>query len=679
MAYGRLDVFWPDGQFKTFLLVDNNISVGRSTGNTIALETTTISRYHFSITHDGQKVLITDLDSANGTFVDGEKLSANQPRLLDGGEEIQIGHLRIIYHQIDEMPTQPIQTVEESTQRIEVQAADFSIDVIGPDAPFSPGAHMAAELSIKNALEDAQIFRVDVTGMPADWVRVDRPQLEIEGGDSAQVLINFRPTRRSESRPGDYPVAIRVASIEKPDAKLEAHLLIHILPYSGFGMGLENPRIASGERFRLHLHNQGSAPLSLTISGQDRTGKVQAAISTPSVTLAAGQRQVVQGEVKPAKPALMGKPRQHPFDLVVRSTDASQFLAAVRGQFIEKPMLPVWMPFAIGAAVIVVGLLAVVALAVLLRTPPAPQITHFEVNTTQVAQGQPIALAWAATNVNSFSISMNGTPAVSNLSADTSGVTLDTKGLTGQIVIGLIGQNQGGTTTASQTVNVYPPLGEFQLTVQPSQLVRYVVQSLSVQWSVPGAVKTHLAGLETFSNTPIESDYGSDGTIDKLAGIPSDTLHLTLSAQDVAGNMQQQTYDVPVIDPECLPAGQSVTLYAGPDVRYQVVGTVPAGVIVVVNAQDGSGNWLRAQLAGNQSGWGVRSEFSCAQTFNVGDLVKEVNVATLPPPTVTPIPTTTSTPKPTLPPPPTAAPTATKALASPLAVQTVGGTPTASG
>ena len=30
MAYGRLDVFWPDGLFKTYLLTDSTISIGRS-------------------------------------------------------------------------------------------------------------------------------------------------------------------------------------------------------------------------------------------------------------------------------------------------------------------------------------------------------------------------------------------------------------------------------------------------------------------------------------------------------------------------------------------------------------------------------------------------------------------------------------------------------------------------
>lgn len=669
MAYGRLDVFWPDGRFQTFPLVENNISIGRSSGNTVALDTTTLSRYHFSITHDGQQVFITDLESVNGTFVDGEKLTTNQPRLLDGGEEIQVGHLRLIYHHIDEMPTQPIRPVEEATQRIEVEATDFRVDVIGPDRAFSPGAHMSAEVSITNTRPEAQIYRIEVTGMPPEWIRIDRPELEIEANDTAQVNVNFRPLRRSDSKPGDYTVALKVSRKDQPESKIEALLALRILPFSGFGIALEASRVVSGQPFRLHLHNQGSAPLPITLSGKDRDGRLAYSIQPSKTSLSPGQRLVVQGEVKPLKPVLIGKPHEHAFDLQVRSQDSAQFLAAVRGYLIEKPMLPAWFPFVAAAIALLVGILLLVVLISFLRPIPKPEITRFDVNPTQVAQGQPLALNWAARDVEALSVSVNGTPFLSDISPETSGLNLETNDLSGSVVIVLNASNQDQTVSASQTVQVYQPLGEFRLTIEPLQVVRYVVQNIDLSWNVVGAVKTQLSGLETFSTTPLQQQYGGEGEIRGLAGIPADTLRILLSAADSAGNTQQQAYDVPVINPECLPVGASVTLYAGPDVRYQVVGTVPAGAFVVVDAQDGSGQWLRAQLPGGLSGWGVRSEFSCAQTFNPADLVKELNVPTLPPPTATlpstptlkpPPPTLvlTATPVPTLPPvsvPPTAA------------------------
>jgi pSer/pThr/pTyr-binding forkhead associated (FHA) protein len=260
MAYGRLDVFWPDGQFMTFPLVENNISVGRSTGNTIVLDTSTISRYHLSLTHDGENVFVTDLDSANGTFVDGIRLTTGQRHPLYGGEEIQIGQLRFVYHHLDEQPTQPMAAVEEATQRIELRLPAFRLDVIPPEIAISPGAHTSAELLITNTSESEQQYTVTVTGIPAEWVRLDRSKLTIPPDDSAQVLVNFRPLRRSDSKPGVYPVVVQVAQANDPEAHLDAAFEVRILAFSGFGMALDARRITGSERFRLHLHNQGSAP-----------------------------------------------------------------------------------------------------------------------------------------------------------------------------------------------------------------------------------------------------------------------------------------------------------------------------------------------------------------------------------------------------------------------------------
>src|SRR5574341_560558 len=116
MAFGRLDVFWPDGRVETFILEGASVSVGRQSSNTVALDTETISRYHFSLTYENDQAYITDLDSANGTFVDGVRIKSNEPVLLDGVEEIQAGHLRMIYHPMDDSPTLPMSAITYETQ-----------------------------------------------------------------------------------------------------------------------------------------------------------------------------------------------------------------------------------------------------------------------------------------------------------------------------------------------------------------------------------------------------------------------------------------------------------------------------------------------------------------------------------------------------------------------------------
>jgi hypothetical protein len=634
MAYGRLDVFWPDGNFKSFPLIENTVSVGRSTGNTIALDTNTISRYHFSIRYDGEQVILSDLDSINGTFVDSERVEPNRPRILDGGEEIQAGHLRIIYHHLDEMPTQPMTTVLETTQRLELAAPAFRIDVIPPEGPFPPGAHKSAELSITNTGDKAAGYRIEASGMPAEWIRISRPELDVAPGETELVLVNFKPLRRPESRPGDYTVVLRVIH-EETSALLEANFLIRVLPYSGFGMALEPKQISSGDRFKLHLHNQGSAILPLTLSGSDRGGKLNYIIQPPQVSLGPGQRMTVSGEVRPKNPAWFGKPTNREFDLRVRSNDAARFTVAARGQFIERPMLPGWTPVALLVGVLMLGACGLLAAGLLFAPRPEPRIDTFSVNSQQVAQGQAIALNWAATDARRLDVQVNGTPVLSDLSPETTSVSLDTRDLIGTVQISLIASNGAQSVTASQSVVIYAPLGNGTFTADPPQLVRYVVQSLSITWSVPGAVRTRITGLERFSTTQIDSTYGADGSIRGLVGIASEALNLTLLAEDQAGNIGQTTLQILVVNPQCRPGGNGITLYAGPDTRQQVVGTIARNTAVVVDAQDSSGQWIRAQLPGGLKGWGPVTQFACDPIFRVNDLYKELLVPTLPPPTPT--------------------------------------------
>ena len=74
-VYGRLDVYWPNGPIENFALEKTEIGIGRLPGNDIVLDTTTLSRYHVKISHTGGQVSITDLESINGTYVDGVRLN----------------------------------------------------------------------------------------------------------------------------------------------------------------------------------------------------------------------------------------------------------------------------------------------------------------------------------------------------------------------------------------------------------------------------------------------------------------------------------------------------------------------------------------------------------------------------------------------------------------------------
>jgi hypothetical protein len=52
-----------------------------------------VSRRHVMISRSEQTLTITDLGSANGTHLNGQRLQPNEPRLLRDGDEIRLGQL----------------------------------------------------------------------------------------------------------------------------------------------------------------------------------------------------------------------------------------------------------------------------------------------------------------------------------------------------------------------------------------------------------------------------------------------------------------------------------------------------------------------------------------------------------------------------------------------------------
>lgn len=70
------------------------ITVGREEGNTIQLNDERISRFHIKIQEDNNMLVLTDLDSTNGTRVNGQDC---QLRILRYGDIISVGRSVILF------------------------------------------------------------------------------------------------------------------------------------------------------------------------------------------------------------------------------------------------------------------------------------------------------------------------------------------------------------------------------------------------------------------------------------------------------------------------------------------------------------------------------------------------------------------------------------------------------
>lgn len=76
------------------------ITIGREEGNTIQLNDERISRYHIKIQEDHDKLVVTDLESTNGTKVNGEDI---QLRILRFGDTISVGKSVLLFGSRDQI------------------------------------------------------------------------------------------------------------------------------------------------------------------------------------------------------------------------------------------------------------------------------------------------------------------------------------------------------------------------------------------------------------------------------------------------------------------------------------------------------------------------------------------------------------------------------------------------
>lgn len=355
MPLGRIDIFKPDGPVENFTIEKDVTAVGRLRGNDLVLDRNGISRYHITLTMKESQAIIVDLESVNGTYVDGERLPPNEPRVLRGGEEIIIGDVRLVFHPASDYP------LFEATQTQQFKLPRVQYKLEGPYIAVAPGAHAQAFLTIDNIYTEQETFFIRVENISKDWVRIDRSEVDVNAESDTRVTFTFKPLRRPDSKPGDYTPIIKIHTRSDPNNITEIKAALVVLGYSGYGAVMGTPVIEGDQPFQLFIHNQGNIPLPLSFTGVSKTKNLTFEFPSAHLTLNPGERRTLTGYVRLKRKSFFGKVQEFNYDILTHSHDASRFVAPVSGKYRVKPLLPTW---ALGVSV--VGMLLVVILIVLL-------------------------------------------------------------------------------------------------------------------------------------------------------------------------------------------------------------------------------------------------------------------------------------------------------------------------
>ena len=136
------------------------VTIGREEGNIIQLNDDRVSRYHVKIQSDNDQLVLTDLESTNGTRVNGEDIHL---RILRFGDLISLGRSVLIFGSRDEIATRL------ATIRGQNDSGSRKADRSGSDVELaSHASSLDFELNLDNDGElQAKLHALEPPNLPA--------------------------------------------------------------------------------------------------------------------------------------------------------------------------------------------------------------------------------------------------------------------------------------------------------------------------------------------------------------------------------------------------------------------------------------------------------------------------------------------------------------------------------
>ncbi|MCK9589263.1 MAG: FHA domain-containing protein [Terrimicrobiaceae bacterium] len=121
----KLQIFLPDGTQISHDLQDEKITIGRLADNSLQIDDGSVSSRHAEIDLEAGAYHLHDLESTNGTFVNGERVT---DAVLRHGDEVRLGLVETVFHGDEEAPDQPLPastSVASEAAKISARPAQF--------------------------------------------------------------------------------------------------------------------------------------------------------------------------------------------------------------------------------------------------------------------------------------------------------------------------------------------------------------------------------------------------------------------------------------------------------------------------------------------------------------------------------------------------------------------------
>lgn len=187
------------------------VTLGRGASNAIQLHDTEVSREHAEFRRRGEAFMIRDLESSNGTFVNGEQITEHE---LKSGDQLQLGRTVLLYTGVTEGRVEDLADKISIVSRHEEGDASRIVhampqsegsEILSPpenetSSPWLARARSNLQIMYRTALAVSHTLDIDqllarIMEMIFEWVDADRGCIMLKEVETGQLVPKVRRHR----------------------------------------------------------------------------------------------------------------------------------------------------------------------------------------------------------------------------------------------------------------------------------------------------------------------------------------------------------------------------------------------------------------------------------------------------------------------------------------------------
>ena len=407
MKFGLLEVTAPDGRVREVPIDLPSLLVGRSDDNGVVLDDVSVARRHARIVIESGNLLVEDLGSANGTFIDGHRIPPHSPNLVEPNQTLRFGNVEARFVPPVSAGAQP----EAGGPPVPPVAAAVVPPLVAAAAAFTPtpaagreppvgAASSALRLSVSTSAGEVaagdlfyatatvqnrghivEQVRVEIPDLPPEWVTLNTRMLALLPGDKEDITIVVRPPRRPDATAGAHNFTV-LATASQQGEQATATATFSILPFEAVTVGLQP--VQAQRDFRLVARNDGNAPANFALKGVDDEGAFDYDFESTVIQVPPGEERSVPVRVRAPGVKLFGQRQVRPFKLVASPGAGGAPIEAAGQLAIAPPLERLRRPAMLLLGVAALGAIAAVAFVFWPggdKKPPAKSETPAPVST----------------------------------------------------------------------------------------------------------------------------------------------------------------------------------------------------------------------------------------------------------------------------------------------------------